>query len=186
MRAGFFEHGAARHDDVAAGAIHFQDLELLRAAHQRGDVAHRTDVDLGAGQERHGAVEIDGEPAFDAAEDDAFDAAVLGGHFLEHVPRLFAAGLVTAEDDQAIAVFVAFHVNVDAVARLEVDIAAATAEFLESNAAFRLEADVDEDKIVVNADNGTPDHGAFDVLVFLERFIEHRGEVFLQRGRGLS
>ena len=44
--AGLFENGAARDDDVAAAAIHLQDLERLRRVHQRGDVADRADVDL--------------------------------------------------------------------------------------------------------------------------------------------
>ena len=72
--AALFEHGAARHDDVAAAAIHLEDLEGLRVVHQRGDVADRADVDLAARQEGHGAVEVDGEAALDLVEDDAFDA----------------------------------------------------------------------------------------------------------------
>ena len=50
-------------------AVHLEDLEGLRRAHQRADVAHRADVDLAARQERHGAAEIDGEAALDPAED---------------------------------------------------------------------------------------------------------------------
>ncbi len=46
LGAGLFQHGAARHHDVAAAAIHLQDLERLRDVHQRGDVADRPDVDL--------------------------------------------------------------------------------------------------------------------------------------------
>ena len=46
LGAALFENGAARHDDVAAAAIHLEDLEGLRVVHQRGDVADRTDVDL--------------------------------------------------------------------------------------------------------------------------------------------
>src|SRR5690606_3700509 len=68
------EHGAARHDDVAAAAIHLEDLEGLRRVHQRGDVADRPDVDLAARQEGHGTVEIDGETALDLIEDHALDA----------------------------------------------------------------------------------------------------------------
>src|ERR1019366_559513 len=48
LGASFLQHGAARDDDVAAGAIHLEDLERLRAAHQRGDVSHRADIDLAA------------------------------------------------------------------------------------------------------------------------------------------
>ncbi len=32
LGADLFEHGAARHDDIAAAAIHLQDLERLRHA----------------------------------------------------------------------------------------------------------------------------------------------------------
>ena len=71
LGAGLFQDGAARHDDVAAAAIHLQNLERLLDVHQRGDVADRADVDLAARQEGHGAVEIDGEAALDLVEDDA-------------------------------------------------------------------------------------------------------------------
>src|SRR6185312_2462487 len=70
------EDGAARHHDIAARAVHLEDLEGLRRAEQGRDVAHRTDIDLAARQEGAGAVEIDGEAALDAAEDDAGDALV--------------------------------------------------------------------------------------------------------------
>ena len=75
--AALFEDGAARHDDIAAALVHLEDLERLRHVHQRADVADRTDVDLRARQEGHGAVEVDGEAALDLVEDDAFDALVL-------------------------------------------------------------------------------------------------------------
>ncbi len=61
LGAALFEDRAAGDDDVAAAAVHLQDFERLRHVHQRGDVADRTDVDLAARQERHGAVEIDRE-----------------------------------------------------------------------------------------------------------------------------
>ena len=73
LGARLLQHRAARDDDVAAAAVHLQDLERLRLMHQRADVAHRADVDLAARQERHGAVEIDGEAALDLVEDDALD-----------------------------------------------------------------------------------------------------------------
>ena len=46
LGAALFQHGAARHDDVAAAAVHLQDLERLRHVHQRAGVAHRAHVDL--------------------------------------------------------------------------------------------------------------------------------------------
>src|SRR5205085_11996058 len=41
LGAALFEHGPARHDDIAARAVHLEDLEGLRRAQQRRDVAHR-------------------------------------------------------------------------------------------------------------------------------------------------
>src|SRR3546814_10412421 len=63
--ARFLEDGTARHDDVAAAAIHLEDLEGLRQVHERADVAHRADVDLRTRKERHGAAEVAGEAALD-------------------------------------------------------------------------------------------------------------------------
>ena len=76
LGARLLQHRAARDHDVAAGAVHLQDLERLRRAHQRADVADRADIDLAAGQEGHGAAEIDGEAALDPAVDGAVDALV--------------------------------------------------------------------------------------------------------------
>src|SRR4029077_1352978 len=54
LGARLFEYGAAGNNDVAAAAVHLQDLERLRIVHQRADVADRPDIDLRARQERHG------------------------------------------------------------------------------------------------------------------------------------
>ena len=94
--AALFEHGAARHDDIAAAAIHLQDLEQLRLVHQRADIAHRAHIDLAAGKERDSAVEIDGEAALDAAEDHAGDARLLVEGAFELDPAFFAPRLVAA------------------------------------------------------------------------------------------
>src|SRR6202043_1533137 len=71
LGAALFEHGAARHNDVAARAVHLEDLERLRRAEQRGDVAHRANIDLAARQERDAAAQIKREAAFDPAEEHA-------------------------------------------------------------------------------------------------------------------
>jgi hypothetical protein len=63
--------------------------------HQRAHVADRADVDLRTGQEGHGAAEIDGEAALDAAEDDAVTRSSLVNISSRRDPGFFAAGLVT-------------------------------------------------------------------------------------------
>src|SRR6202012_1285938 len=95
--AALFQNGAARYDDVAAAAIHFQDLERLGLVHQRADIARPAHVQPAAGQEGHGAVEIDGEAALDAAEDHALDAALIVEGLFQFDPAFFAAGLVAAQ-----------------------------------------------------------------------------------------
>ena len=82
LGAAFFEHGAARNHDIAAAAVHLEYLEKLRLVHQRPDIAHGTHIDLTAGQEGYGAVEIDGEAALDPPEDNASHAGLI-------VERLF-------------------------------------------------------------------------------------------------
>src|SRR5690606_12683235 len=114
-----FEHGAARHDDVAAAAIHLQDLERLRLMHQRADVANRADIDLAAGQERHRAVEIDGEAALDLVEDDAGHLLALLVHLLETGPALLAAGLVARQNGFTQRVLDALQIDLDFVTDLE-------------------------------------------------------------------
>src|SRR5688572_4385281 len=82
-----FQDRSARHDDIAAAAVHLQNLERLRNVHQRADVAHRADVDLAPRKKGDGAAEVDGEAAFDPAEDDALDPLALFEFLLQLVPR---------------------------------------------------------------------------------------------------
>ena len=84
------EHGAAGDDDIAASAVHLEDLERLGHVHQRPDVAHRPNVNLAPRQKRDGPVEIDGEAALDLVEDDPFDLLVLLERLLELDPALLA------------------------------------------------------------------------------------------------
>src|SRR4029079_19526737 len=95
LGAGLLEHGAARHDDIAAATVHLEDLEGLRNAHEGRDVADRADIDLRARQERHGAVEVDRVAALDLVEDDALDLLVVLEGQLELAPALFAPRLIS-------------------------------------------------------------------------------------------
>ena len=97
LGAALLEHGAARHDDIAAAAIHLEDLERLRDVHQRRDVANRANVDLAARQEGHGAVEVDGEAALDLVEDHAVDLLALLERLLELDPAFLSRRALSRE-----------------------------------------------------------------------------------------
>src|SRR6266581_6309725 len=123
---GLLEHGAAGDDDVAAAAIHFENLERLRHVHQRGDVADRPDVDLAARQEGDGAVEIDREAALDLVEDDALDLLVGLKRLFEAAPALLPARLVAREHRLAERVLDPLQIHLDGVADFQLVLAART------------------------------------------------------------
>src|SRR5262249_51284505 len=99
FRTALFEHGAARDDDVAARTVHFQDRKRLGVAHERTDVADRTDVDLRAGEEGVDAAEVDREAALHAADDRAFHGLFLLMQALEAGSGFFSAGVFVSEGD---------------------------------------------------------------------------------------
>ncbi len=119
LGAGLFQHGAAGHHDVAAGAVHLEDLERLRRTHQRAHVAHRPDIHLRTGQERHRAAEIDGEAALHPAVDRAVDALLRLERLFQIGPGFLAASLLAREDDGAVLVLVALDIQLDHVAGLD-------------------------------------------------------------------
>jgi len=184
LGARLFEDRAARDDDVAAAAVHLQDLERLRHVHQRGHVADRADVDLRAGEECHGAIEVDGEAALDAAEDAALDALALAEFGFELVPRSLAAGTVAAQHRLALGVLDAVYEHFDLVADVQRAFLIAAGEFAQRNAAFALEADVDQRDAVFDRGDGALDDAAFEAaLGATELFIEEFREIFA-RGVG--
>src|ERR1700731_1350424 len=120
LGAGLFQNRAARHHDVAAAAIHFEDLERLGIVHQRRDIADRADVDLRTRQERNRAVKIDGEAALDLVEDDAVYLFVVVEGLLELAPAFLAARLVARQHGLAERILDAVEKHLDLVANLEI------------------------------------------------------------------
>ena len=180
------EHGAAGDDDIAAAPVHLEDLERLRHVHQRRDVAHRTDVDLAARQEGDRAVEIDGEAALDLVEDDAFDLFVLLERLLELDPALLAPRLVARDDGLAERVLDPLEIDFDLVAEPGRRIAAVIGEFLEGDAPFGLEADVDDGHVLFDRDDLALDDRSFERFVGAVGLVEKRGEILARRREGLS
>src|SRR5262249_15899950 len=179
---GLLHDGAARHDDVAAAAVHLEDGELLGLAHQGADVAHRTDIDLAARQEGHGATEVDRETALHAAEDRAHDALAVGEGLLEQGPGFFSAGLVARQDGFAILVLHTVDEDVDHVAFLDLGCGAAIGELAQGNAALRLQPNIDHHEIIGNANDAALDDRAFEARGTAQRFLKKLSEL---RTRGV-
>src|SRR5205807_703143 len=170
-----------RDHDIAAAAIHLEDLERLRIVHQRRDVANRADIDLRAWQESHRAVEIDGEAAFDLIEDDAVHLLVVVERLLELAPALLAARLVARQHGLAERILDTVEEHLDLVADLEFAFAAGSCEFTQCHAAFGLQADVDDGHVLLDRDNGALDDGAFLQIAAGKALVEHGGKIVARR-----
>src|SRR5205085_3201352 len=177
---------AARNDDIAPAAVHLQALEALWQIDQRLDVTDRTDVDLAAGQEGHGAAEIDGEAALHAAEDHAFDAVAGFEFLLELVPCSFAASAIARQHRFAGAVLDAIHIDFDLIADLELGLLTGSCELAERNAAFGFQTNVDHGHVVLDAGDGALHHLAFEGFILAaEAFVQELREIVTGReGRG--
>ena len=181
LSAALFKHGAARNDDIAATTIHLEDVERLRHVHQRANVADRTNIDLRARQEGHGAVEIDSEAALDLIEDDTVDLFIGLERLFELDPALLAARLVARDDGLAERILDALQIDLDLFADLRGGIAAIAGEFLEGDAAFGLQTDVDDGDVLFNRDHAALDDGTFESLVIAIAFVEQGGKIFARR-----
>src|SRR5579863_5051957 len=184
--AGLFQNRAARHHDVAAAAIHLEDLERLGVVHQGGDIANRADIDLRTRQEGHRAIEIDGEAALDLIEDDAVHLLIVVEGLLELAPAFLAARLVARQHGFAERILDAVEKHLDLVTDLEIAFAAGPGEFSQRHAAFGLQADVDDGHVFLDRDNLALDDGAFLQVAAPEGLVEHGGKIFTGRIIGIS
>jgi hypothetical protein len=134
------------------------------------------------GQEGDGAGQVDGEAALHAAEDHALDARGAGELGLELVPGGFAAGTVARQHRLAMHVLDAVDIDLDGVADLQIGLLAGRCELAEPDAAFGLQADVDDGHVVLDTGDGALDDAAFEAFVLAaERFIEERREILAGR-----
>ena len=78
----------------------------------------------------------------------------------------------------AVAVFERLDGDGDEIAGLDFDFAAVVLEFLDRDEALGLEAGIDDDEVVVDADDFGGDHFALPHFLAREAFLEQGGEIF--------
>src|SRR5690606_1016875 len=175
---GFFEDRTTRYNDVTTATVHLQDLERLRHIHQRGDVTYRTDINLAARKERNCAVEVDSEAALNATEDAAFNALAFAEFVFKLVPRSFATCTVAAEHCFAVSVFNAVNIDFDFRADSQAMVVFTAGEFAQGNAAFALQADVDDRHAVFDVGDGALYDATFEAAFSAaELLVEHFREI---------
>ncbi len=148
-----FDQFAAGENDVLAFLVDFDDLEFVGVADELREVLRRDDVNLRRRQKRLDA-DVDDQAAFDDGLDLAVDDAAFVADGEDLVPVLFELGLFVGEDDHAFLVFEFFDEHIDFVADfdgLEVH------KFVAGDDAFAFVADVDEDFLGTDFDDGAFD-----------------------------
>src|SRR4030095_9065461 len=164
-----FEHGRAREHDVPPAALELHDLGAARLADHAGQVLHRPQVDLRAGQERLHA-DVNAQTALDDFHHPALDprARFIGlGH---GVPHLDLVVLVLGEDDEPLGILLGLEVDLDLLAHLRHD--AVSVELLDGDRAFALVAHVHQHLAGADVDDAAADDLALFELVGTRAFLE--------------
>src|SRR5688500_7182283 len=138
-----FEDGLAGQDDVAALLVHLDDAHAQLLAAQAVEVAHGTEVDLAAGEERADA-DVHREAALHALDDAADHDAALLVRLLHVVPDLHLLGFFLGQDYVAFLVLGLLEQHVDHVADLDADLAGLVTELVEGDDSLGLVAHVDD------------------------------------------
>ena len=184
--AGFLEHGAPRDNNIAAAAVHFQDLKRLRRLHERRHIADRTNIDLAARQKRDGAVEIDREAALDLIEDDPFNLFLFLESLFELDPAFLAPRLVARDDRLAERVLDPLEIDLDLVADGELAFAPGPLKFLERHAAFGLQTEIDDGDVFFDGDDAALDDRPLESFVLAIAFVEKSREILARRRVGVG
>src|SRR4030095_9636045 len=114
--------------------------------------------------------------------DESGDDRALLHRGLEVVPGLEALCLVARQLGLAVTILEALDGDGDEIAGLDLDLAFVVLEFLDRDEALGLEARVDDDDVVVDADDFCGDQFALAHFLPREGFLEQRGEVFVRGG----
>src|SRR5271165_1739647 len=160
----FLDSHFARHDNVAAAAVQFDDFNRDVLIQERIEIVNRTRVDLRSGHER-GYPNIHGEPALDASGDAPGDYQTFALRFFQIVPRSEAAGLLMGEQRVAFRLrALAIDDDIDVVADLNLNRAIGLRELLDGHQALGLVSEVDDYVGGVHSENA-----ALQQLAFMRR-----------------
>src|SRR5690606_16387190 len=141
---------AAADDDVAPALVELDDLEVVRLADQVLDVRDPAQRDLRPRQEGVHPHEVDGDPTLDLAREHPGNGAAVLVRLADLLPDAQEVGLLLREDDHAVLVLEVLEVDLDLVARLQ---GVGILELVPVDRALALEADVEDDRLVGDAED---------------------------------
>ena len=135
------EHSPADHD-VPAALVQLEDLELVFVADEVVDVRYPTERDLGSGQERVHAHEVDGHATLDLALDAPIDRTIVVEGVLDLLPDAKEIRLLLGQHDDALVVFEALQEDIHRIARLH---RVRVLELVQRHGPLGLEPDIEDD-----------------------------------------
>ena len=131
----------------------------MRGAQVGVEILDAAQVDEGGGQEAAQA-DVEDKAALDDLDDLALDVLAGVELLLDAVPSALVLGTLLGEDQTAVLVLLLENEGLDGVAQVH-DVSGvgvlADGQLADGNNALRLEADVKQDLIALNLDNGTRD-----------------------------
>jgi hypothetical protein len=169
----------AAHDDVPPPLVQLDDLELVGVSEQLVDVGDPAERDLAAGQEGIHAHQVHHDAALDLLDQGALDRLIGLVRHADLLPDPHEVGLLLREDDRAFLVLEVLEEDLDLVPFL-----GELLELVERNGSLGLEADVEDDGVLGDAEDlrfddlalGDLRHGA---LVHREHLLVVLFRVFL-------
>ena len=176
-----FEQFLARDHDVAALLVQLDDGDFDGLTLHAVEVADGAQIDLRTGQERVGAVNVDGEAALDAVDHDGLDGLLFVMSLLDFFPGMNALRLLMRQVDVAFFGLALVAHHVDFVARLEFGVSLVIEHFREGQHAFRLGANVDH-----HVRRGQLQHRASDDAIFTHCLFGFGGEGLERSGEVLD
>ena len=188
LRLLFFQKLLARDHDVAALFIELDDGDFHGLALHAIEIADGTQIDLRTWQKGACAMDVDGQSALDAFDDNALDRLLFVVSALNLIPRAQPLRLQVREVDIALFGFALFAHYVDLVAGLELRLALVIENLRDRNHAFGLGSDIDD-----HMGRGQFHYAAFDDVVLADGFLgfglealQGRGKVIAGSCRGLG
>lgn len=149
------DESLVRDDNVAELLVDLDDLELHRLANEDVVVAYGVNVNLAAGEEGLDAKYINDHATLRAALDVALDDLVTLHGLVDVVPALLKTSLLVRKLQLTVLVLLALDIDLYLIADLEIGV---VAELRCGDDTIALVADVDNDFLLVDGDNGTLNH----------------------------
>jgi len=170
----------AGQDHVVAVLVQLDDLRLELAPDVRLKVANSAHLDQGGRQEAAQA-DVEDEATLDDLDDGALDDAVLLLDLLDRSPGAFVLGALLGEDQPAFLVLLLEDQGLDLVTDLDdvvgVDVVL-DRELTRGDDALGLVADVEQDLVTVDLDDGALDDVA--IVEVLDRLVDGGEEILFR------